>query len=224
MAKRFIETTVWTQNKWFRKLSPKYKLFWFYLICNCDSVGVWEEDLELASFIIGEEYSRDDISISFGEKIKWFNGKKLWITDFCHFQYGELIEENKLNKPHQSYIALLKNHSLWIDYTKTIQRDKDKEKEKDMDIEIDREGFNKFWNIYDKKVGDKEKLLAKWSKIKDDDKRMIFETLPKYVASTEKQFRKNPESYLNNKSWNDEIITKEQQQFLEQPKPKGAMI
>ena len=47
MAKRFIETTMWTGNKWFRKLEPKYKLLWFYLISNCDAVGVWEEDLEL---------------------------------------------------------------------------------------------------------------------------------------------------------------------------------
>ena len=35
----------------------------------------------------------------------------------------------------------------------------------------------------------------------------IFETLPEYVNSTpDKKFRKNPETYLNNCSWNDEII------------------
>lgn len=85
------------------------------------------------------------------------------------------------------------------------------EKERDSVIDKDKTEFEKFWNIYNKKVGDKEKLLAKWSKIKDEDKTKIFETLPRYVASTEKQFRKNPETYLNNHSWNDEIITKEQQ-------------
>lgn len=97
------------------------------------------------------------------------------------------------------------------------------ESEYEAETEIKGE-FEKFWNIYNKKVGDKEKLLIKWSKIKDDDKKIIFETLPKYVASTEKQFRKNPETYLNNHSWNDEIITKEQQPIYEQPKPKGARI
>lgn len=97
--------------------------------------------------------------------------------------------------------------------------DTDIEKDKDIDIGIDIEKeklgseFEKFWNIYNKKVGDKEKLLAKWSKIKDEDKTKIFETLPRYVASTEKQFRKNPETYLNNHSWNDEIIVKNSDSF-----------
>jgi hypothetical protein len=133
MAKRLIETTIWTQNKWFRKLKPQHKLLWIYLFSNCDSVGVWEEDLELASFIIGIEFTRKEIDEVFGTKIKWINDKKLWIVDFCHFQYGNLIEENTSNRPHQSYIALLKKHSLWIDYIKTMERDKEKETDKEED-------------------------------------------------------------------------------------------
>lgn len=36
---------------------------------------------------------------------------------------------------------------------------------------------------------------------------IIIEHLPKYVESTpEKGFRKDPMTYLNNESWNDEII------------------
>lgn len=68
--------------------------------------------------------------------------------------------------------------------------------------------FERFWDIYDKKVGNKQKLLQKWRKLKEDERRAIFETLPKYVAATpEKKYRLNPETYLNNKSWNNEIIT-----------------
>lgn len=135
MSKRFIETTIWTQNRWFRKLSPKYKLFWIYLICNCDSAGVWEEDYELASFIIGDDFKREDVFAILGDKLKLFANKKIWIVDFCNFQYGTLYEENTTNRPHQAYISLLKKHSLWIDYGKTIKypihRDKDKDKEKE---------------------------------------------------------------------------------------------
>lgn len=76
----------------------------------------------------------------------------------------------------------------------------------DKDIIKDRDEFNRFWDLYDKKVGEKDKLFCKWQKLKDADKVKIFETLPNYVASTKKQFRKNPESYFNNNSWNDEII------------------
>jgi hypothetical protein len=139
MAKRFIDTTIWTQNKWFRKLKPKDKLLWFYLFSNCDNVGVWEEDFELASFIIGEEFTKEEVNKSFGDRIKWFCPKKIWIVDFCNFQYGFLYEENIKNKPHQSYIALLKKHSLWIEYVKTIQSHKEKDTDKDKDIDKDKE-------------------------------------------------------------------------------------
>lgn len=155
MSKRFIETTLWTQNKWFRKLKPHHKLLWVYLITNCDSVGVWEEDLELTEFIIGYEYKQEDLLI-FGDRLKKFNSKKYWIKDFVEFQYGELKEENLTNKPHQSYISLLKKHSLWIDYKKSIgtvkekdkDKDKDEEKYKEKDEEI--ESIVEIWNTFAK--------------------------------------------------------------------------
>ena len=70
------------------------------------------------------------------------------------------------------------------------------------------EEFERFWNLYDKKTGDKTKIRNKFLKLSKADRAKIFETLPAYVAATpEKRYRKNPETYLNNKSWNDEIIT-----------------
>lgn len=161
MAKRLIDTTIWTQNKWFRKLAPEYKLFWIYLFCNCDSVGIWEEDFELASFIIGHEYNREKVTEIFAEKIKWINKKKLWIVDFCDFQYGELKEENVTNRPHQSYIALLKKHRLWIDYTMTIQSHKEKEQEQDKEKkEEEKNGIN-----YDLLIENYHTLCPKMNKV-----------------------------------------------------------
>lgn len=130
MAKRFIDTTIWIQNKWFRKLDPKHKLLWIYLLTSCDQVGVWEEDIELASMLIGYEYTIDDLDNVFVDRLKKFNGKKYWIVDFINFQYGVLQEGGK-NRPHQSYIDLLKKHRLYIEYRKSIERDKDKDKDKD---------------------------------------------------------------------------------------------
>jgi hypothetical protein len=67
--------------------------------------------------------------------------------------------------------------------------------------------FNDFWKLYDKKIGNKEKIRNKFIKLKDDDIKLIFETLPLYIKATpNKKFRKNPETYLNNFSWRDEII------------------
>jgi hypothetical protein len=77
-----------------------------------------------------------------------------------------------------------------------------------LDVEIiDEFGFEKLWDLYDKKIGDKEKLRKKWDKLSKADKAAVFEYLPKYrEAVPDKKFRKNLETFLNNKSWNVELI------------------
>ena len=65
--------------------------------------------------------------------------------------------------------------------------------------------FGEFWDDYAKKVGDKDKLRNKWSKLSQADKLKIKEYIPKYKkAQPDKKYRKNPETFLNNKSWHDE--------------------
>lgn len=67
--------------------------------------------------------------------------------------------------------------------------------------------FEWFWNDYDKKVGAKDKLKKKWNKLSDEERQNAMNYLELYKqAVPDKQFRKNPETFLNNKSWNDEII------------------
>lgn len=69
--------------------------------------------------------------------------------------------------------------------------------------------FEWFWNHYDKKVGDKQKLKKKWHKLTDEERQNAMNYLDLYKQSVpDKQFRKNPETFLNNKSWNDEIINR----------------
>ena len=225
MAKRFIETTIWTQNKWFRKLKIQFKILWFYLISSCDHVGVWEEDIELCSFIIGYEYSIDSLLKVYKNKIIKINDKKYWIVDFCNFQYGTLKEDNIKNKPHQSYISLLKKHNLWNEYLKTIDSLKDKDKEEDkvkeMDKEEDKEEdketdkneveiwptFEDFWNAYNKKIGSKSNVEKKFLKLNQDTKEIIMNYIFDYVKATpDKQYRANPETFLNQKRWENEII------------------
>lgn len=68
--------------------------------------------------------------------------------------------------------------------------------------------FSEFWNLYDKKVGRKDLLEKKWLKLSDKDREKAMKYIPRYKEVTpDKQFRKNPESFLNQKSWNDELIT-----------------
>ena len=68
--------------------------------------------------------------------------------------------------------------------------------------------FENFWNLYDKKVG-KEKCFKKWNVIPETEKLKIKNHLRAYIAATpDKQYRKDPKTYLNNKSWDDEIVGK----------------
>lgn len=67
--------------------------------------------------------------------------------------------------------------------------------------------FDIFWDLYDKKVGDKEKLKKKWESMQDLERQSIIDYIPRYkITQPDKKFRKDPQTFFNNKSWNDELI------------------
>ncbi len=67
--------------------------------------------------------------------------------------------------------------------------------------------FDDFWNEYDKKVGLKSKVQKKWSALRQDDRELVMAHIPNYkLVQPDKQFRKDPTTYLNNKGWLDELI------------------
>ena len=87
------------------------------------------------------------------------------------------------------------------------QKDPNKEVNKKKEIKNINIAFDSFWNLYDKRTGSKEKIEKKWNALKPQEREEIMSILPKYKRSQpDKQFRKNPETYLNNRSWEDEII------------------
>ena len=72
--------------------------------------------------------------------------------------------------------------------------------------------FERFWELYDKKVG-KAKAKAKFLKLSKADKEKIFSTLKQYVENTPNPtYRKDPLTYLNGECWNDEIIPRDERQ------------
>lgn len=74
------------------------------------------------------------------------------------------------------------------------------------DVLITPTGFDDFWNLYDKRVG-KQKCIKLWGKLTLSEQAECMKYIPLYKqAQPDKQFRKNPETFLRNKSWNDEII------------------
>jgi hypothetical protein len=66
--------------------------------------------------------------------------------------------------------------------------------------------FDYFWSMYDKKV-DRAKCEKKWVRLTDAEREECMYYLPAYVKATpDIKFRRNPEKYLNNKSWQNEIV------------------
>lgn len=94
----------------------------------------------------------------------------------------------------------------WDEFSEVAEAEKVLKKH-DLPQIVEEYSFEDFWDDYDKKVGSKPKLLKKWAKISKKDKQKIREYIPLYkAAQPDKKYRKNPETFLNNESWNDEII------------------
>ncbi|MFA5299403.1 MAG: hypothetical protein WC389_14530 [Lutibacter sp.] len=78
--------------------------------------------------------------------------------------------------------------------------------------------FEGFWDLYEKKVN---RYLSekKYLKTTEEERKLIFANIPLYKKyQPDPKFRKNPDTYLNNRSWNDEypkpINTNEENQVL----------
>ena len=134
MAKRFTDTDKW-KKKWIRELSPEMKLFWFYLLDNCDHAGIWEVDIELAAFQIGIELDESIILNTFNRKIVAFKPGKWFVPKFIVYQYGEL---NKTNRAHLSVIKILTKYGLYKGLNEVEQGAYSTlEGAKDMDMDMD---------------------------------------------------------------------------------------
>lgn len=73
----------------------------------------------------------------------------------------------------------------------------------------DQELFNTFWDSYNKKI-DRVKCENKWKRLSLEEKNLILAYVPRYVKATpDKQFRKHPATFLNNRSWENEIVSKD---------------
>ena len=72
----------------------------------------------------------------------------------------------------------------------------------------DKIDFSVFWNLYPVKKG-KAKCEPKWNKLTEQEKQSAIQTLPTFIAN--KPFPNYthpfPETYLNQKRWDDELVS-----------------
>lgn len=137
MAKRFTDTDLW-EKEWFMQLSPKLKCLTRFIYDRCDGVGVWSPNWTMASMFIGEKVGIDDLAqIDEGKQFEVLENGKIFIPDFCEFQYGQLTEKCK---PHIKWIRELKKHGLFERVSKGYRKgintleEKEKEKEEEKDF------------------------------------------------------------------------------------------
>lgn len=73
--------------------------------------------------------------------------------------------------------------------------------------ELKEDSFRRFWELYDKPT-DKRKSEDKFLRLEMSDITKLLEVVPAYVRSQpDRQFRKNPLTWLNGRCWEDEIKT-----------------
>lgn len=121
------DTDKW-KKPFIKSLPLEYKIFWLYLLDDCDHAGLWHVDFEVAELRLGTKLSKTKAEGLFSEKVVLLdNGTKWFIPDFITFQYGELTEKNKMYKP----VSLVLNKYKLMGHLSPINGVKVKDKGKE---------------------------------------------------------------------------------------------
>lgn len=117
MAEIRFRNTALSREAWYRKLKPAFKCVWEFICDECDKAGMWTVDVDALEFFIGEPIDFNQFMIAVNadrdegnQRVEWYNNKKkVWVTGFTAFQYGELSSNCK---PHEKIILLLNSYML----------------------------------------------------------------------------------------------------------------
>jgi len=200
MRKKFISSEIF-RKKWFRKLPLKYKLFWIYLLAECNAVGVIDFDIEQAEFYLGTKIDMQEIQIYFREKIIPLTDGKWLVREYLEFQYGKTYEtlgdsliDRNLKKMLEKYKDELTNPTLWnITETKA-----DKKAEHKAKAEIESMCLQ-YPNLQGKEFQEK---WREWVKFRKEIKKSLT------VSTAERQLKKLSE-------WGEEKATASIEQSIE---------
>lgn len=196
------------------KIKPNHCALYCFIVEHCNRLG-WKEKFGLPTTM-----SKDAIGI------RSYNTYIQTLNELESFGFIKLVEKSK-NQYSSNIVALLKfNKALDKALDKAFIKHSTKQSEstvqsidsiikQDTNIhntnkQINGEcfTFDEFWSLYPKKVA-KEICGKKYESLSANDKQKIKETLPNFILH--KPFKDythpNPSTYLNQKRWNDEIIT-----------------
>jgi cell fate (sporulation/competence/biofilm development) regulator YlbF (YheA/YmcA/DUF963 family) len=183
-----------------------YGLFWSIIEDLYNNANALRTDYEGIAY----DY-RIDVSIV----TSVINDFDLFVFDAEHF--GSLSVQKRIDeRDSKSVKARESAHKRWTNANamqsqcegNAIKERKGKEinEKKVNKVNIIDEQFEEFWDLYDYKKS-RDKAEKAWKTLNKEEKALALQHAPVYAQSTpDKQFRKHPTTYLNSKSFNDEII------------------
>ena len=214
---RKIHTSFWSDS-FISDLDKDKKLFYLYLLTNerTKQCGIYEITKKQISYDTG--YSIDTVSklleyFKKSDKIRYNEStNELAIRNWLKYNpctsptVKSCVDKEFSQVKDTVLILYAKGMDTHSQEEQEQEQEEEQEQEGDFELKID---FEVFWDDYEKKIGDREKLKKKWDSLKIEDQKQILDYIPKYkISQPDKQYRKNPETFLNNKSWKDEIIEK----------------
>jgi hypothetical protein len=184
------------------------------LILAADFDLMWESKLKA-------KFKTDSSGKFFNEKLENESIKRKTFTDGRKKNLKSLKKKTSHMKKHMDSHMENENEN---DNVNINNNEKDYQILEIQEVEIEEyTTFEDFWQEYDKKFGEKGKIKNKWVALSLKDREAIMDYIPNYKASQpEKKYRKNPDTFLNNKSWNDELIFNNGKQTTNDRKTKWA--
>jgi len=178
-----------------------YGIYWSIIEELYQNTNVLHLNYERIAFEL-----RADIS-SIKSIINDFNLFVISGENFSSLSVQKRLDERN-NKSEKARLSVNKRWSdtnvLQTKYdSNTIKERKGKEN-KVIDINI---SMDDFWDLYDKKVGDKIKIEKKWIALRGYERVKAMDYIPNYkISQPDKKYRLNPETFINQKGWNNELI------------------
>ena len=204
---RKIHTSFWGDS-FIQDLTPEQKYFFLYLLTNdkTKQCGIYEITLRQMCYDTG--YNDETVK----KLLEFFisKGKIRYSEKSKEVALSNWLKYNDSTSPKvkscvNKELEKVKDRLL-IQYLYSIDTHTQEEQEEEQEVILNIP-FNDFWTLYDKKVGERKKLEKKWISLTNQDRIDIINHIPLYKsAQPEKKFRKDPQTFLNNKSWLDEVI------------------
>ena len=210
-------------RKWFdwcfenpEKINPNHTALYFFCIEHCNRLG-WKEKFGLPTTMAKEAIG-----------IRSYNTYKNTLEDLVKFGFVIMIEKSK--NQYSSNIIALSNFDNALDNAldKALIKHTSKQSESthqsidsiNKQITINNEqyltdAFNLFWSKYPKKVV-KQKAELRFKKLPKKEIEKILSTIDEFIKHKpfESYIHPNPETYLNNKRWDDELPKEEKRAFI----------